>query len=301
MRGLIREVIANGWVDEEFISARTLKFDDVRAAVDKWTPEAVARTCGVSASDVRRAAEIFGTSERPLSTVLQGFHQSSQATASACQVNNLHLMRGKIGRPGCGILRLCTEGLFPTNPDRCETFGHDLLTGATVGEQAYRTKTARTPQLNAADPHVWVEVSSADAQSLGVSEGDEVSVRSRRGHPVAQATISDIRPCTLFAPFHDGYRDAGGEPGDAPTAANARTLTEWNPVSTQPAFKNAAVVVERMSASSRRAEPCSFPSTLACSRPAGLAQDAHQAGRAAGPDRRRRIAGQSPALVGQMP
>ncbi|WP_287931880.1 molybdopterin-dependent oxidoreductase, partial [Arthrobacter sp.] len=106
MHGLVREVIANGWLDEEFISSHTLKFDDVRAAVDEWTPEAVATTCGVSASDVRRAAEIFGTSERPLSTVLQGFYQSSQATASACQVNNLHLMRGKIGQPGCGILQM---------------------------------------------------------------------------------------------------------------------------------------------------------------------------------------------------
>ncbi|WP_353849617.1 molybdopterin-dependent oxidoreductase [Arthrobacter sp.] len=136
MHGLIREVIANGWLDEEFISSHTLKFDDVRAAVDEWTPEAVATTCGVSASDVRRAAEIFGTSERPLSTVLQGFYQSSQATASACQVNNLHLMRGKIGQPGCGILQMNGQ---PTAQNNRECGGPSGV--SELGEQPAHPRT----------------------------------------------------------------------------------------------------------------------------------------------------------------
>ena len=32
---------------------------------------------------------------------------------------------------------------FPTDPDYCESYGHDLLTGATVGEQAYRARARR--------------------------------------------------------------------------------------------------------------------------------------------------------------
>ena len=36
--------------------------------------------------------------------MLQGVYQSNQATAAACQVNNIHLIRGMIGRPGCGVL-----------------------------------------------------------------------------------------------------------------------------------------------------------------------------------------------------
>jgi anaerobic selenocysteine-containing dehydrogenase len=106
MHGLVRELIANGWIDQDYIAAHTLHFSDLQAAVEPWTPEAVAGTCGVQAADVRRAAEIFGTSARVLSTVLQGFYQSWQATASSCQVNNLHLLRGLIGRPGCGILQM---------------------------------------------------------------------------------------------------------------------------------------------------------------------------------------------------
>ncbi|GAP56724.1 nitrate reductase [Arthrobacter sp. Hiyo6] len=60
----------------------------------------------MDAADIREAARIFGTSGRVLSTVLQGFYQSSQATAASCQVNNLHLLRGMLGKPGCGILQM---------------------------------------------------------------------------------------------------------------------------------------------------------------------------------------------------
>ena len=35
-----------------------------------------------------------------------GFYQSHQATAASCQVNNLHLLRGMLGRPGAGILQM---------------------------------------------------------------------------------------------------------------------------------------------------------------------------------------------------
>ncbi len=106
MNGLIREVIAQGWIDEDYIALHTIGFKELGETVQPWTLERVAETCDVDAEDVRRAAEIFGTSDRVLSTVLQGFYQSSQATASSCQVNNLHLLRGKIGTPGNGILQM---------------------------------------------------------------------------------------------------------------------------------------------------------------------------------------------------
>ncbi|MDF2441947.1 MAG: hypothetical protein JWR01_150, partial [Subtercola sp.] len=106
MNGLIRELFTHGWIDDEFIRAHTIGVDELRAAVEPWTPEAVAETCGVSADDVREAARIFGTSQRVLSTVLQGFYQSAQATAASCQVNNMHLLRGQIGKPGCGLLQM---------------------------------------------------------------------------------------------------------------------------------------------------------------------------------------------------
>ena len=106
MHALVREVLQNGWEDPAYIEDHTLGYDELKSAVEEWTPEAAAEVCGVSAHDIRKAARIFGTSDRVLSTVLQGFYQSSQATASSCQVNNLHLLRGMLGRPGAGLLQM---------------------------------------------------------------------------------------------------------------------------------------------------------------------------------------------------
>jgi anaerobic selenocysteine-containing dehydrogenase len=65
-----------------------------------------AEVCGLRAGDIEGAAELLGTCQALTSTVLQGFYQAHQATASACQVNNIHLLRGMLGRPGAGVLQM---------------------------------------------------------------------------------------------------------------------------------------------------------------------------------------------------
>jgi ferredoxin-nitrate reductase len=106
MNGLLHEIVANEWYDEEYIAAHTMGFDALKQTVMEYLPEKVAEICGVEAEQIRQAARIIGESERLLSTVLQGFYQSHQATAASCQVNNIHLLRGMIGKPGCGVLQM---------------------------------------------------------------------------------------------------------------------------------------------------------------------------------------------------
>jgi ferredoxin-nitrate reductase len=106
MNGLLHEIVANGWYDEGYIAAHTMGFEGLKATVGEYSSEEVAEICGVPAEQIREAARIIGESERLLSTVLQGFYQSMQATAASCQVNNIHLLRGMIGKPGCGVLQM---------------------------------------------------------------------------------------------------------------------------------------------------------------------------------------------------
>ncbi|WP_079134292.1 molybdopterin oxidoreductase family protein [Streptomyces sp. EN23] len=106
MNGLTRELFAHGWVDDQWVEHHTLGADNLRETVEPYTPQEVARVCEVDAEDVRRAARIFGESRRVLSTVLQGFYQSHQATAASVAVNNMHLLRAMIGRPGAGVLQM---------------------------------------------------------------------------------------------------------------------------------------------------------------------------------------------------
>jgi len=106
MNGILYEIVTNDWVDHEYVDAHTIGFDALKQAVMEYPPEEVAEICEVPADQIREAARIIGESERLLSTVLQGFYQSMQATAASCQVNNVHLLRGMIGKPGCGLLQM---------------------------------------------------------------------------------------------------------------------------------------------------------------------------------------------------
>jgi ferredoxin-nitrate reductase len=514
MNALLHQLIAKGSYDEAYVAAHTIGFDELSRAVAPYPPQRAAEICDVPASRIEQAAEILGGCDRLLSTVLQGFYQSNQATAAACQVNNIHLIRGMIGHPGAGVLqmngqptaqntretgadgdlpglrnwnnqnhvrqlaalwnvapaaiphwappthamqifryaeqgsikllwisatnpavslpdlarirrilgrndlfvvvqdlfitetarladvvlpaatwgeklgtftnadrtvhladkavdppgqarsdldifldyaarmdfrdsdgqplikwhdpesafeawkacsagrpcdytgmtydklrggsgiqwpcdanapdgaeRLYTSAQFNTDPDYCETYGEELTTGAANTEEQYRaiqpagraflhaaayepspevtsdshplllttgravyhfhtrTKTGRAPQLNAAAPEVWVELSPDDAARLDIAEGDVVRIESPRGTLQARARLCGIKPGVVFVPFHYGYwdLDAEGPSNNTPArAANELTISNWDPVSKQPIFKVAAVRVTRV-------------------------------------------------------
>jgi anaerobic selenocysteine-containing dehydrogenase len=514
MNALLHEIIANGWVDEDYVSRHAVGYDELRTMTESYTVERAAEVCGVPVDDLREAARLLGTAERLLSTVLQGFYQSHQATAAAVQVNNVHIVRGMLGRPGCGILqmngqptaqntrecgadgdlpafrnwsndehvadlarvwnvephqiphysapthlmqmmryvedgsirwlhvsgtnpavslpelrrirsilsqerlflvvqdifltetaqladvvlpaaawgektgtftnvdrtvhlsekaveppgearpdldifvdlarrldlkdkdgaplvkwsrpeeafeawkecsrgrpcdytgitydklrggsgiqwpcneenpegteRLYSDGKFFAAPSYCESYGRDLVTGAPVEPTEYRamnpdgkavlkaaeylpphelpsdeypfqlitgrtlyhfhtrTKTGRVPQLQAAAPDVWVELSAAEAEAAGWSEGDVLKVTTPRGSVTARLRVGGIRSGVLFLPFHYGYWDTTGHaPDELGRAANELTVTDWDPASKQPLFKTAAAKVERVSA-----------------------------------------------------
>jgi anaerobic selenocysteine-containing dehydrogenase len=123
-----------------------------------------------------------------------------------------------------------------------------LITGRTVYHFHTRTKTGRTPQLQAAAPEVWVECSAGDARRLGLGEGDLAEVATPRGVVRARVRITGIRDGVVFLPFHYGYWDTphGSRPTDGGRAANELTVTDWDPVSKQPLFKSAAARVTRV-------------------------------------------------------
>jgi anaerobic selenocysteine-containing dehydrogenase len=106
MNALLHEIVENDWVDHDYVDNHTVGFDELAKQVADYPAELAARVCDVPVEDIREAARVLGQAERLLSTVLQGFYQSHQATAAAVQVNNLNLVRGMLGKPGCGILQM---------------------------------------------------------------------------------------------------------------------------------------------------------------------------------------------------
>ena len=106
MYGLLNLIIESGRVDRAYLDAHTLGFPELRERVAEWPPARVEAVSGVPVNKLRAAAEILGSTPTLVSTVLQGVYQSPQATSTAIQINNLHLIRGLLGRPGCGILHM---------------------------------------------------------------------------------------------------------------------------------------------------------------------------------------------------
>ena len=106
MNGLLHLVIRAGAIDRGFIDAHTVGFPALAELVARYPPERVAQICDVQPARLEEAAELLGSAPSLVSTVLQGVYQSPQATAAAVQVNNLHLIRGMIGKPGCSVFQM---------------------------------------------------------------------------------------------------------------------------------------------------------------------------------------------------
>ncbi|GHE75777.1 molybdopterin oxidoreductase [Amycolatopsis deserti] len=126
MNALLHEIIARDWVDHDYVDRCTVGFDQLAALVADYPPERAAEICRVPAARIREAAALLGGAQRLLSTVLQGFYQSHQATAAAVQVNNVNLVRGMLGRPGCGVLQMNGQ---PTAENTRECGADGDLTG----------------------------------------------------------------------------------------------------------------------------------------------------------------------------
>lgn len=106
LNGIMHLLIRDGKIDNEFIGRSTIGFEKLEKMVAKWTPELVKRVAAVPSDKLIEAANIIGDAPTLISTALQGVYQSNQATAAAVQINNIHLIRGMIGKAGCGIFQM---------------------------------------------------------------------------------------------------------------------------------------------------------------------------------------------------
>ncbi|MEW2412847.1 nitrate reductase [Streptomyces sp. NPDC046866] len=219
-----------------------------------------------------------------------------------------------------GTERLYTDGISWAHPDVCESYGKDLVTGASVEAVEYRslnpdgkavikaaeyvpphedtgeeyplqlttgrtlyhfhtrTKTGRVPQLDAAAPEVWAELSPAEAAARDLREGDLARITTARGSLQARVRITGIRDGLVFVPFHYGYWDTPGGHGPASDgearAANETTVTDWDPVSKQPLYKTAAARIERVARGDGTPAPAPTTTASAPSGPASIAATA---------------------------
>jgi len=114
-----------------------------------------------------------------------------------------------------------------------------LVTGRVLQHYQSGAQTRRVRKLDDSVPRAYVEIHPSLARRIGVEGIDDIRITSKRGSLVAQARISaDIRPDTVFVPFH--FADEG--------MVNAVTNAATDPISGMPEFKVCAVRIARVPA-----------------------------------------------------
>jgi anaerobic selenocysteine-containing dehydrogenase len=208
VNGLLQQLIANDWIDQAYLDQHTKGFEELAATVANYPPSRVAEICRLRARDIEAAAEIFGTSSGAVSTVLQGFYQSHQATAAAVAVNNLHLLRGMLGRPGAGILQMNGQ---PTAQNNRETGADGDLSGFRNWEN--EDHVATLAELWDVDPIViphWAEPTHAMQIFRYVEQGSITFLWIAGTNPaVSMPELARIRKIlsqdSVFLIVSDGY------------------------------------------------------------------------------------------------
>ncbi|MEM6469855.1 MAG: nitrate reductase [Planctomycetota bacterium] len=89
-------------LDHEFIRDHTNGFEQLRDHVRSFSPESVAPISGLSADQIKRAAESIGKAEAASLWWTMGVNQSYEGTRTAQAMINIALITGNIGKPGTG-------------------------------------------------------------------------------------------------------------------------------------------------------------------------------------------------------
>ena len=103
INGLMNVILAEGLHDQEFIDARTEDFDELRAAVEKYTPEFVERITGVAPDDLIEAARIYARADTATILYTLGITQHTSGTDNVKSLANLAMLTGNIGKPSSGV------------------------------------------------------------------------------------------------------------------------------------------------------------------------------------------------------
>jgi len=134
---------------------------------------------------------------------------------------------------GKGLFTVCEH--VPPAEQTDKEYPFLLTTGRILYQYHTATMSRRSKGLVSRTPGVFVELNPADAEQLGVAQGDKLVVSSRRGTIEVAADISEkCDKGVVFIPFH--YSEA---------AVNRLTGTAIDPVANIPEYKVSAVKIKK--------------------------------------------------------
>jgi len=103
INGLVNVIINEELWDKEFVIQRTEGFEELKAGIQKYTPEYVEQVTGVPAIDIREAARLYAQAERASIIYAMGITQHATGTDKVFSLANLAMLTGNIGKEGTGV------------------------------------------------------------------------------------------------------------------------------------------------------------------------------------------------------
>ncbi len=103
LNALIHTIIDEGLVNRDYVAQYTLGFDELRAGVAGFSPDAMAPICGIDAATLRAVARLYATAPASIIFWGMGISQHVHGTDNARCLIALALITGQVGRPGAGL------------------------------------------------------------------------------------------------------------------------------------------------------------------------------------------------------
>lgn len=123
---------------------KSISFEDYKAFLKTYTPEYVAKLSGVPAKTIVELAHLYADKSRKVNSLwTMGFNQHTRGTWANNLVYNLHLLTGKICRPGENPMSLTGQPSACGTTREVGTFTHRLPADMVVSNPEHREKAAK--------------------------------------------------------------------------------------------------------------------------------------------------------------
>jgi len=103
INGFMHVIIKEDLHDKQFVENRTEGFEELKATVEKYTPEYVEEITGIPANDLAEAARLYANANAASILYCMGITQHTSGTDNVESLANLAMLCGHMGKPGCGV------------------------------------------------------------------------------------------------------------------------------------------------------------------------------------------------------
>lgn len=103
INAILNVIVSENLVNRNFINNLTESYEEFKASIEKYTPEAVAPIAGVDEETIRNIARLYAKAKTASIVYAMGITQHITGTKNVGALANLALLTGQIGRPSTGV------------------------------------------------------------------------------------------------------------------------------------------------------------------------------------------------------